>query len=157
MMIAKIDWCRDDDLDELCEIEEASFDHPWPRRFIEYDLANQGPVAYMKASHKERTVGYAVLSRDEGASHLMNLAVRPESRRMGIASQLMLALEILSEEWGYSRMLLEVRPSNRAARDLYSGMGFSYHTRRHGFYSNGEDALVLSAKFPLHIIKRELE
>ena len=118
---------------------------------IAYDLENQGLVAYMKATLKDTIVGYAVLSRDEGLSHLLNIAVLPQFQRTGIAKQLLLALEVLSEEWGYRRMKLEVRASNRVARDFYAGIGFVYHARQKGYYVNGEDALVLVARLPLKI------
>ncbi len=152
MQIAEIDFCKPDDLDELFAIEQASFDLPWERHMIAYDLENQGPVAYMKATLKDAIVGYAVLSRDETSSHLLNIAVLPQYQRRGIAKQLLLALEVLSEEWGYRRMRLEVRASNRVARDFYASIGFVYHARQKGYYVNGEDALVLVARLPLKIV-----
>ncbi len=152
MQIAEIDFCKPDDADELFAIERASFDLPWERHMIAYDLENQGLVAYMKATLRDAIAGYAVLSRDEGASHLLNIAVLPQYQRRGIAKQLFLSLEVLSEEWGYRRMRLEVRASNRVARDFYASIGFIYHARRKGYYVNGEDALVLVARLPLKIV-----
>lgn len=157
MQILDIDICTPDDLDALCAIEEACFDMPWQRHSIAYDLDNQGAVVYIKASAKAGPVGYAVIAMDEGMSHLMNIAVLPEFRSQGVASQLMLAAEVISTEWGYKRMCLEVRGSNRHARDLYSKMGFIYRSRKTAYYANGEDALVLAARFPLKIVERELD
>jgi ribosomal-protein-alanine N-acetyltransferase len=81
----------------------------------------------------------------------MNLAVRPDFRRMGVASQLMLGMNEVSAEWQCRRMKLEVRSSNRDARDFYSSLGFSYVTRLKGYYSGVEDALVLVARLPIVI------
>ncbi len=152
MQIAEIDFCKPEDVDALFAIEQACFDLPWERHMIAYDLDNQGPVAYMKATLRDTIVGYAVLSRDESASHLLNIAVMPAYQRRGIAKQLLLALEVLSGEWGYRRMTLEVRASNRIARDFYASIGFVYHARQKDHYVNGEDALILVARLPLKIV-----
>jgi ribosomal-protein-alanine N-acetyltransferase len=152
MQIAEIDFCAPGDADRLFEIEQACFDYPWERQMIEYGLENQGPAAYMKASFKNMIAGYAVLSRDGNLSHLQNVAVLPRFRRLGVAKQLLLAVEVLSEEWGYRRMRLEVRASNRIARDFYAAIGFVYHMRRKNYYISGEDALILVARLPLKIV-----
>lgn len=150
-MTAEIDFCTPQDAHRLHEIETASFDHPWMKHMIEYGLDEQGAAVFMKASLKEIAVGYAVIARDEGFARLINLAVLPEYRRMAIASQLLIAVETMSQEWGYKKMSLEVRPSNQAARDLYAKVGFEFTARRRAYYSNGEDALVLTARLPLNI------
>lgn len=154
MQIAEIDFCTVDDADALHAIETSCFDHPWSRAIIEYDLDNQGLTTYLKATLKDTVCGYAVISRDEDCAHLLNIAVLPAYQRQGIASQLLLALEVLADEWGARRMKLEVRSTNAVARELYSRIGFVYHTRRKAYYSTGEDALVLVAKLPLKIIDR---
>jgi ribosomal protein S18 acetylase RimI-like enzyme len=105
----------------------------------------------MKAILGVFIAGYGVLGRNEGVSHLLNLAVLPDYRRMGIASQLMLAFEEIAVEWECRRMRLEVRSSNRLARDFYAKLGFTYKSRARGYYANGEDALILVARLPLSI------
>lgn len=151
MQIAEIDLCTIDDLDALCRIEAACFEQPWSRHSIEYGLEDQGPVVFIKAEIAGVIAGYCVIAHDEGCSHMMNLAVLEEYRGRGIARQLIAAMEVISIDWGYDRMILEVRPSNRNARDLYSDIGFVYQTRLKRYYSNEEDALVLLGKFPLNI------
>lgn len=151
MRIVDIDFCSPDDLDELYELECACFDQPWQKRMIEHDLNNQGLVVYMKAVLEDRIVGYLVLSRGEDVCHLLNIAVLPAFRRLGVAKQLFLALEVMAGEWECKRAKLEVRSSNRMARDFYAGIGFVYHSRLKGYYADGEDALVLVARLPLKI------
>lgn len=155
MRILDIDFCVPEDADDIHAIETACFEDPWSRVAIEHDLNEQGAIVYMKAvTDKGQIAGFAVISMDEGASHLLNIAVLPEFRNNLIAKQLLLAVEVISEEWGFRKMILEVRPSNRAARDLYSSIGFVYVKRKIGYYSNGEDALVLTADLPLKIADR---
>ncbi|MDR1885934.1 MAG: ribosomal protein S18-alanine N-acetyltransferase [Synergistaceae bacterium] len=151
MQIADIDFCVPGDIDELYAIECACFPSPWKRYLLENDLSELGEVVYLKALLNGVIVGYGVLGRNETESYLQNLAVSPEHRRLGIASQLMLGFDGISAEWGCRRMRLEVRSSNTSARDFYARIGFIYQSRSRGYYSNGEDALILAARLPLKI------
>ena len=151
MQIADIEFCSIEDLDDISAVESACFDLPWSAALIENDLENQGLFIYMKALCGGDVVGYGAVSRRDRSAHLMNLAVLPEFRRQGVASQLMLAFQEIAFEWGCDRMTLEVRSSNHDARNFYSKLGFSYVTRARSYYSDGEDALILSAKLPLDI------
>jgi ribosomal-protein-alanine N-acetyltransferase len=149
MQIADIDFCTQDDLDEICSIETACFSAPVDRRVIEGDLRNLGEIVYVKALLRCAIAGYGVLGRSESVAHLLNLAVLPEFRRMGVAWQLALALGEIADAWGCGRIRLEVRSSNSGAREFYAKLGFAYMSRTRGYYSNGEDAIILVARLPL--------
>ncbi|MND05848.1 ribosomal-protein-alanine N-acetyltransferase [compost metagenome] len=52
----------------------------------------------------------------------------------------------LARDYGAQTILLEVRPSNQAAIELYASAGFAEIGRRRGYYPAGnerEDAIVL--------------
>lgn len=71
---------------------------------------------------------------------VLTLAVGPEWRRRGIGQRLM--------EWGLEglagRVFLEVRESNRAAREMYEKCGFRRVAERANYYKNPtESAIVL--------------
>lgn len=151
MQTVDIDFCAPGDLTALLEVERACFDDPWEPHAIAYDLNNQGSIVYLKASLKDAIAGYSVVSRGDDICHLMNLAVLPAYRGMGVALQLMLGVQAVAEDWENRRMRLEVRSSNQTARDFYSRLGFTYNTRLKGYYTNGEDALILTARLPLRI------
>jgi len=151
MQIVDIDFCVTEDIKALAAIEAACFDIPWETRLIEYDLQEPGSTVYLKASVKGMIAGYGVLGRAEDASHLMNLAVLPNYRRQGIALQLMAAFDAISAEWECRRICLEVRSANETARAFYSSIGFVYSSRIKGYYSDGEDALILIARLPLRL------
>jgi len=55
---------------------------------------------------------------------LANLAVRRERRGRGIAKELVRACEIIARDWGYESISLLVDSENKAARKLYSKMGY---------------------------------
>lgn len=72
---------------------------------------------------------------------LLNLAVAPELRRIGIASELLRhAMRQAPGLW-----FLEVRESNLAAQNLYKSFGFNISGKRKRYYREpDEDAIVLS-------------
>ncbi len=75
-----------------------------------------------------------------GEAELLNVAVAPAWRRLGLAEQLIRRFFLFSPgDW-----FLEVRQSNAAAIQLYEKMGFSHIGRRPGYYADsGEDAIVM--------------
>jgi ribosomal-protein-alanine N-acetyltransferase len=149
MQIVDIDFCVPRDIESLVAIEAACFDIPWEERLIERDLNEPGGAVYLKATVKDVIAGYGVLGRADDTSHLMNIAVLPEFRRMGIALQLMAAFGEVSLDWKCRGMCLEVRSSNTVARNFYGSLGFIYSSRVRDYYVDGEDALILVARLPL--------
>jgi ribosomal-protein-alanine N-acetyltransferase len=88
--------------------------------------------------------GGVVLARvaaDE--AEILTLAVVPEARRTGLASNLLRAALSRAVSAGAVCVLLEVAEDNMAARALYAGMGFEEVGRRRGYYGAGADALVM--------------
>ena len=82
------------------------------------------------------------LSFEEG--EIMNVAVRREYRRRGVAGRLMKELLSRAEKRGAARFILEVREGNLPAIRLYESLGFLHAGRRKNFYSDpAEDALIM--------------
>ena len=80
-------------------------------------------------------------------AEILNVFVRPDRRRQGIATTLLgTALERVQAR-GARRVWLEVRESNLAALHIYEAAGFRLAGRRPEYYpvlgSKAEDALVL--------------
>jgi ribosomal-protein-alanine N-acetyltransferase len=73
-----------------------------------------------------------------------NVVVAPEHRRLGIGSELVREVLRAAQDAGAAAVLLEVRESNAAARQLYERLGFATAGRRPGYYRVPvEDALLL--------------
>lgn len=73
-----------------------------------------------------------------------NVVVDRAHRRRGIASELVRQIVQRAQAAHATSVLLEVRESNLAARQLYSKLGFSEIGRRAAYYKNPpEDALLL--------------
>ena len=75
----------------------------------------------------------------------MNVAVRPDRKRQGIARRLLIAAFADALDRGVEHLTLEVRVSNDQARNLYQQLGFAPVGLRPRYYPDGEDALILSA------------
>jgi [ribosomal protein S18]-alanine N-acetyltransferase len=131
------------DLDAIDEIEQRAYPTPWSRAMFASELAKPTSIC-LGAFEGDELVGYIVNSRYVDAWHVMNVAVDPDRRRRGIATQLLEHLFDLTqgdERRGYT---LEVRISNDPAIRLYERLGFEPRGLRRGYYTdNREDALIM--------------
>ena len=131
---------RDEDLPDVWEIDSRSLARPWTRDIWRQEL--RSPFSrYTVAESEGAVAGYIGLKHTADELHIVNIAVRPESRRGGLARRLLRAA--LTEHPDALKVHLEVRPSNTPARALYESMGFSVVGRRPGYYGD-EDALLMS-------------
>lgn len=133
-------------LDQVEALERTIFaSEAWSRPLLEEMCAAPGAVALAAVSEDGAVLGYASAQvvLDEG--HINNMAVRPQSRRQGIASALMEALERMAREQKLIFLTLEVRASNAAAIALYTGHGYVQAGRRKNYYSHPkEDAILMT-------------
>lgn len=89
-------------------------------------------------------VGVAGVADLAGDAHVLAVGVDPAVRRLGVATALVNGLlRAAVDELGSARITLEVRRSNAAARALYARCGFGEVGVRPGYYTDGEDAVVL--------------
>jgi ribosomal-protein-alanine N-acetyltransferase len=131
------------DLDAIDAIEQRAYPTPWSRAMFASELAKPTSIC-LGAFEGDELVGYIVNSRYVDAWHVMNVAVDPDRRRRGIATQLLEHLfeqTLGDERRGYT---LEVRITNDAAIRLYERLGFEPRGLRRGYYTdNREDALIM--------------
>jgi ribosomal-protein-alanine N-acetyltransferase len=134
-----------DQIDDVLEIEHASFTNPWTREMYLAELENRGvSFCFLARNDKGEAVGFCSFWRVLDELHINNLAVRPDSRRAGIGTALLTHVLREGARLGARRATLEVRRSNNAARLLYERFGFAVAGVRRGYYTKPlEDALVL--------------
>jgi ribosomal protein S18 acetylase RimI-like enzyme len=58
--------------------------------------------------------------KSKNQPYLFNLAVHPRWRRQGVATQLLLAVEPLVQQWGFNQVFMHVMAHNHPAHKLYS-------------------------------------
>jgi ribosomal-protein-alanine N-acetyltransferase len=90
-------------------------------------------------------VGYVCVRTILDLTHLLNISVLPEFRRMGIGSMLMYnVLRTLRQLGSDNDVTLEVRESNIAAIKLYEKFGFVTTGKRSGYFRKpDEDAAIM--------------
>jgi ribosomal-protein-alanine N-acetyltransferase len=131
------------DLDAIEEIERTSYPAPWSRSMFASELAKPSSLS-VGAWLDGTLVAFLVISRYVDAWHIMNLAVAPSHRRLGLATALLDRLFELTESDGHRGYTLEVRVSNVGAIRLYERRGFQARGVRRGYYTdNREDALIM--------------
>jgi len=135
---------RPSDLDGVMAIEEVSFPTPWSRGMFVEDFPREFSDTLVAAGAEDEVLGYAVCWSIAGESHLLNIAVHPSRRGEGIGRALLSECIGCAARAGSSRIFLEVRAGNEAARRLYRSMGFTFGGIRKGYYTDtGEDAVIL--------------
>jgi [ribosomal protein S18]-alanine N-acetyltransferase len=101
-------------------------------------------VAYVAVSNA-RVIGFIVAHTVTGECEIENIVVAASQRRQGIGVALVRAVLGLAEAKSATKLLLEVRESNHAARGLYRKLGFNESGLRPGYYSKpDEDAVILT-------------
>lgn len=132
------------DLDAVVAIEEEIYPHPWTRGNFGDSLAADYDCWITECGGVR--AGYCVVMIAAGEAHLLNLSVAGLWQRRGLGREILGFVLQLARRRGAQRILLEVRPSNQAARALYAAAGFNEVARRRDYYPAGagrEDAIVL--------------
>ena len=128
------------DLDSLVAIDAAS-PRPWSRAAFEQELRSEGPLFVLRRSGQ--AVGFAVARRLGPEMDVVNLAVHPGQRRVGLGRMLLRALLDHAASSGVETVFLEVRESNLGAAHLYGHFGFQVTQRRPDFYRDPVEAAIL--------------
>ena len=142
-----IEPMRRRDLDQVLRIESCSFPHPWTRKMFETEL-DRRPAICLVARNGWEICGYLIFWLIAPEIHILNIAVKPDLRQLGLGRLLMNYLFEYARDTKVEDIHLEVRPSNTSARMLYQGMGFVSTGRRKNYYSEEhEDALLMTKHF----------
>lgn len=149
-MTAVIDIRRASILDKdlVTAIDKASFHDSTIN--VETELDHAWSYLFLAREGDEKTDGAFLLAwlvSDE--LHILSVATRPEFRRRGLGRALLTHAIDFAKGRGARTAILEVRPSNAAALELYAKFGFVTGRVRPRYYAdNGEDALEMILAFP---------
>lgn len=133
------------DLDEVMAIETEIYDYPWTRGIFQ-DCMRVGYRCHV-LQQDDGIKAYSVLSIGVAEAHVLTLCVRPDSQRQGFGRMMMEHMLELAVQAGAETILLEVRPSNTAAIQLYHQLQFNEVGTRPDYYPSAEgreDALIMA-------------
>jgi ribosomal-protein-alanine N-acetyltransferase len=124
-------------------IEKESFSSPWADGSFEQLLKN--PFVHGKYAVCDGEIcGFIVYFSLFEDSEILDIAVKDQYRRRGIAKMLIDEMTESVLAMGATRMMLEVRQSNTGARGLYLSLGFKETGIRKNYYSKPrEDAILM--------------
>ena len=138
------------DIPSIVAIEKESFIDPWEESVF-LEAFTYFPTTYFVAVCNGMVTGFAVGGlEDTGENiygHLCNFGVSPVYRKRGIGRLLLRRLEHQFALELAAGVQLEVRVSNTRAQRFYRTMGYKGVFEIDGYYSDGEDALVMMKWF----------
>jgi len=145
-----------DDLQSVMQINRETL----PENYSDYffmDLYERFPETFVVAELEGKVVGYIMCRIEVGLSnfglgglirkgHVVSIAVLPKARRQGVAQALISTALQGMQFYKAKQCYLEVRVTNDAGVTLYKKLGFEVSRTVHGYYSDGEDAHVMTKK-----------
>ncbi|MHA2503342.1 MAG: GNAT family N-acetyltransferase [Candidatus Kariarchaeaceae archaeon] len=149
------------DLEDIVHINRVCLPENYPVAYF-IELIKSWKDTSCVVELEGKVVGY-ILMRIEGASltpwkprsetkgHIISVAVLPEVRRKRLGTKMMnFILELADKISELKEITLEVRQSNLAAINLYRRLQFVSDKIISGYYSDGEDAVLMKFRMPGH-------
>lgn len=128
------------DLESICQIEDASFPDPYPRALM-VRLLREHPKTFLVAEADSRkVVGYCVCSTAGRLAHLISIGVLREYRRRKVAT-LLIQESLVQLSPKVREVWLEVNTANEEAVKFYEKFGFKGIMIIDSYYSDGSPAL----------------
>lgn len=139
------------DCEAVYQIAKETLPEHWSleeiQRVLQYDY-NIYNVAYCVEDNQ--IIGFAGIMVIEEDAELLNIAVSREFQKKGIGLLLLQSVIAKAREHAAERMLLEVRESNKNARNLYLKNGFCEIGVRKNYYKQPtEHAVIMSCAIRL--------
>jgi ribosomal-protein-alanine N-acetyltransferase len=142
-------------LDALMQVMHESFDPAWGEGWTRMQLASalalDGAFARLALGPDDQPIGFSLSRIVLDEAELLLVAASPHARGRGLGSALLAQALKDGRNRGASRMFLEVRENNQAARSLYNSAGFFDVGKRPDYYS-GKDG----QRFPAITMQRNI-
>jgi ribosomal-protein-alanine N-acetyltransferase len=147
---------KPDDLQAVMQINRVCLPENYTDFFF-VDLHQRFPETFIVAEEEGKIIGYIMCRIEVGLSnfgfgglvrkgHIVSIAIMPKYRHKGVA-RAVIANAIQGMEYYKAKQgFLEVRVTNDAAISLYKKLGFEITRTINGYYSDGEDAYVMTKK-----------
>ena len=141
-----IRWMVEKDMREVLSIENASQDYPWCEEDFLRRLRQNNCVA-MVAEQGEKVVGFMLYELHKKKLRILNFAVHPEFRCLGIGKQMVEKLVSKLSSRGRDRIVLVVRETGLDAQLFFRSCKFRATGVSREFYPDtGEDAYTMERR-----------
>lgn len=139
-----------DDLKEVFSISKEAFGaNSWTFRLFEDELTTQNHYAFVGICDNQIVcfLTYMLTEGENGPDYnILNLATKTCFQKQGCATKMLEFLKQNAIQNNYNSLWLEVRESNINALNFYKKFGFSTSYIRKYYYSNGDNAIIMTLK-----------
>jgi len=163
------------DISAVMALDRLAFSDPWPEsayvqeiyfnplaRYFVLELLPSQP--HWRWPWKPRTsnlIGFVGMRVEQTRGHISTLAIHPDWRGLGFGELLLITALQQAVKMKAIAVMLEVRPSNITAQNLYAKYHFLPIGRHVHYYQDGEDALLLEvpqldASYAQQLTQRQL-
>lgn len=140
-------WMIRRDMPSVLEIEEGSFEYPWNEDSFIRCLRQRNCIG-MVAEIRDQVVGFMVYELYRDQLHVVNFAVHPNLRRIGIGQAMAMKLIGKLSSDRRNSIVLEVRESNIGAQLFFQRFGFkAISILRDHYEETDEDAYQMQYRF----------
>ncbi|MEQ9409104.1 MAG: ribosomal protein S18-alanine N-acetyltransferase [Fuerstiella sp.] len=119
----QIRWLIRRDMDEVLEIERASFEFPWTEEEFLSCLRQRNCIGTV-AELDHEIVGFMIYELHQSMLRILNFAVAPNCRKRGVGRQMVQRLIDKLSQQRRREIVLEVRETNLAAQLFFANSGF---------------------------------
>ena len=139
-----IEIMRKEDLAQIVDLEKNCFNDAWNLEQVENELeVNPFSNGYM-LKENDKVVAYAFMWETFEMAQIARIGVDPDQRKKHYGQKMKEQLFEKARSGGCEYMSLEVRESNTAAIKLYEKLGFVTVNVSKGYYSDNENAIVMT-------------
>ena len=143
LMRVHIRWMIRRDMPEVLAAENSSFEYAWTEEDFLRCLRQRNCIG-MVAEQGERVVGFMIYELHKQKLHILNFAVHPQCRRLGVGGQMVSKLISKLSSHRRTRITLEVRETNLQAQLFFRSRDFRAVKVLRAFYEDsGEDAFLM--------------
>lgn len=141
-----IRWMIRRDMPEILAIERQRFEFPWSEEDFIRCLRQRNCIG-MVAENGDQIVGFMIYELHRNRLRILNFAVHPAFRRLGVGRQMASKLASKLSHQRRTRILLEVRETNLSAQLFFRATGFRAVSVLRDFYEDTtEDGYLMERR-----------
>jgi len=138
-----IRWMIRRDMAEVLRTEQESFEYSWTEEDFLKCLRQRNCIG-MVAELGDKVVGFMIYELHKSKLHVLNFAVHPEYRRLGVGRQMVAKLIGKLSSHRRTKITLAGRETNLAAQLFFKRLDFRAIKVLRGYYDDsGEDAFIM--------------